>query len=290
MIMDYLLKMEMKKPLSLFLVGFFFATISILVSAALFSHSPSLVVVTFMTLPLVYVFTNFYRKEARKESKMKSFKKLFHENIGIAELYLYLFIGMAFGVAFWFSFFPKTMVATLFSEQIFNLNQIGVATGFFINDPSAAAATTGMRPDVFSLIAINNIKLVVLCAMMSFVFGAGALFILSWNASVVGVAIGLLVVRAKTVGSMTAIAILKGFTLGVSYYILHLVPEVVAYFYASVAGAFIASAMLKHKPFSGNSKRLLMISAGLLGVSILLILIGALIEVNISHTIQAAYS
>ena len=278
MIMDFLMNIEIKKPWHLFLVGLFISSISVFISVALFAHAPSMVVVTFMTLPAIYVFTNLLKKKSIQESKLHSIRKLFETNTDIAELYLFLFIGMAVGVAFWYSVLSKDVTQLLFSEQLYNLKQIGVPTG----------SATSM--DVFMTIAVNNVKLVVLCTIMSFIFGAGSLFILSWNASVVGVAVGLLIGRIKAAGTILPLAIAQGFTLGTAYYILHLIPEVVAYFYASVSGAFIASAMMRYKPFSSNSNRLIGVAMLLLGIAVTLILVGATIETQISHAIQAKYA
>ena len=220
MIMDFLMGTEMKKPLHLFLVGVFLSSIAVFISLALFVHAPSMVVVTFMTLPAIYVFTNLLKQKSVQETKIHSISKLFEANADLAELYLLLFLGMSVGIAFWYSVLPQGMTEVLFSEQLFNLQQLGVSTGAAV--PSASA-TTG---DIFMLIAANNIKLVVLCAIMSFIFGAGALFILSWNASVVGVAVGILITKIKAAGASIPLAIAQGFSVGTAYYILHLVPEV----------------------------------------------------------------
>ncbi|MEM5804535.1 MAG: stage II sporulation protein M [Candidatus Aenigmatarchaeota archaeon] len=278
MIMDFLMNLEIKRPWHLFLVGLFISSISVFISVALFAHAPSMVVVTFMTLPAIYVFTNILKKKSVQEARLHSIRKLFETNADIAELYLFLFIGMAVGIAFWYSVLSQDLTQVLFSEQLYNLRQIGVST--------ASATST----DVFMTIAVNNVKLVVLCTIMSFIFGAGALFILSWNASVVGVAMGLLIAKIRAAGTVLPVAIMQGFSMGAAYYILHLVPEVVAYFYASVAGAFIASAMMRYAPFSRNSNRLLGVAMLLLGIAIALILVGAAIETQISHAIQAKYA
>jgi len=276
MVLEFLIQYELKKPLHLFLTGVFFSSVSVMISAALFSHAPSMVVVAFMTLPLVYVFTDILKSESVREADTHDLKTLFFENIDLAKIYLYLFLGMVVGISVWFTILPKEILANIFSEQLYNLNQIGVTTGFATN------------PEVFTLIALNNIKLVLLCTLLSFVFSAGALFILSWNASVVGVAIGSLVSRLQATGQAAGIALAQGLGLGTAYYILHLVPEVVAYFYASVAGAFISSAMLRYEPFSKPSNRLMVIALALVCISIALILLGALVEIQISHQIQAA--
>ena len=43
------------------------------------------------------------------------------------------------------------------------------------------------------MIFLNNIRVLFLCIIFAFIYGAGAIFILTWNASIVGVAIGNLI-------------------------------------------------------------------------------------------------
>jgi len=281
MVLESLLGYEIKKPAELFGTGLFFSTIAVFLSSALFSHAPSMVVVTFMTIPSIYVLMNINSNKCEEEIGIHSFRELLHKNFDLVEMYLFLFLGMMVGVSFWFSVLPKDVVAVLFSEQLYNLQQIGVSTAY------ASVGMAASSSELFSLIAVNNLKLVILCAVLSFIFGSGAMFILSWNASVVGVAIGLLIVKLKAVGIATGAALAQGFATGIAYYILHLVPEVVAYFYAAIAGGFISLAMMKYRPFSHNSNKLLIISFALLGFAIVLIIIAAMIEVNISYPIQA---
>jgi uncharacterized membrane protein SpoIIM required for sporulation len=276
MVLEFLVGYELKKPLHLFATGAFFSSVAVLVSAALFSHSPSMVVVAFMTLPLVYIFTGMLRNEAAHETQSHELKTLLAENLDLARAYVFLFLGMVVGVSIWFAILPKPVLANLFSEQLYNLGQIGVPTGFAVN------------PEVFSLIAMNNVKLVVLCTLLSFVFSAGALFVLSWNASVVGAAVGSMIYKLQAAGSVAGVALFQGLGMGTVFYLLHLVPEVLAYFYASVAGAFISSAMMRYEPFSKQSNRLIGLAVALLGVSIAFILLGAVIETFISHQIQIA--
>ena len=282
MVLEFLLEYEWDKPLQIFASGFFFSSVAIFIAAALFAHSPSLVVVTFMTLPLIYTYTNLLQQEAAHEVKDKTIRQLIADNMFLVKTYLLLFLGMTIGIAFWFSILPNSMLSSLFSEQIYNLNQIGLVTGLSIT-PLAIDSSA------FMTIASNNIKLVLLSGIMSFVFAAGALFILSWNASVVGVAVGTIMIKLKASGVAASLALGQGLSLGAAFYLLHLIPEVAAYFLAAVAGAFISSAMMRYKPLSPNSNRLLAIAGSLMVFAVALILLGAVIEIEISHQIQNAY-
>jgi uncharacterized membrane protein SpoIIM required for sporulation len=285
LVLEYVLGYHVKKPAQLFATGFFYTSIAIFVSAILFFHAPSMVIVTFMTLPSVFIFTNILQKKCLEEVKIKSLLELLTVNSDIVEMYTFLFLGMVVGIALWFSILPAPISDNLLSEQLFNLYSITQ-----VSSASGAAVTSAQTfgTDVFLLIAANNIKLVMLMAVLSFIFAAGALFILAWNASVVGVAIGLLIRRLAGEGGLAA-AVAAGIPLGFAYYILHLIPEVIAYFTAAIAGAMISSAMIRYTPFGPKSKKLLLVSAILLVISIVLILIAAGIEINLSRSIQLAF-
>lgn len=286
MVLEYLLGFEVKRPTHLFGTGFFYTTIAIFVSAVLFFHAPSMVIVTFMTLPTVYVFTAILRKKSLEEIKVKSLIELLTVNSDIVEMYTFLFLGMVAGVAVWFSVLPVDLADRLMSEQLFNLYSITQITSAMTITSTVTAAQT-FSSDIFLLIALNNIKLVLLMAVLSFIFAAGALFILAWNASVVGVAIGMLVRRISTTGEFVP-AVVAGIPLGFAYYILHLVPEIIAYFTAAIAGALISSAMMRYDPFGPKSRKLMLIAVYLIAIAVGLILFAAAIEINLSRQIQLA--
>lgn len=274
MVLEFLLGYEQKKPLQLFCTGFFFSSVAVFVSVVLFFHSPSMVIVTFMTLPLVYIFTQIMKTKSLENVKTKTIKDIFRVNSDIVEMYLSVFMGMVMGIAVWYSVLPSQLTDLIFSEQIWNLQAI-----------TTLAVASAASSSKFWTIAINNAKLVLLCSALSFVFAAGALFILSWNASIVGVAIGSIV---RMLGSGPK-AVVEGLSLGILFYIPHLVPEVIAYFTAAIAGALISSAMLRYRPFGEKSQKLIGVALILVALSLALIMLAAAIEVNISHIIQAAY-
>lgn len=278
MVLELLLQDVTDKPLSLFFLGAVFVTIGILIATVLFPASPSLPLVVFMSLPCFYIFTNKLKETSKEQLKADTLGEIFDANSDIMDMYLYIFLGMTFGVILWFSLMPAGFADTVFADQIYNLRAINVA----VAAPTGAAVAN----DIFMKIAVNNIRLVLIFALLSFLFGSGAIFIMAWNATVVGVAVGLLVRQIQEKGASLPASLLKGLPLGTSYYILHLIPEVVAYFLAAIAGALISSAMTRYDRSSEKARKLFIISGSLLLVAIFIILLAAAIEINISHMIQ----
>jgi hypothetical protein len=275
MVLEYLLGYEIKKPVQLFLTGIFYSSIAIFIAAVLFFRSPSMVIVTFMTLPTVYIFARILHRKSFEQLKVRTFPELLEVNSDLVEMYTFLFLGMVTGIALWFSILPSELAAAIFSEQIYHVHAIAETT---------AAAVTSSQ--VYLIIAANNIKLVLLCTVLSFIFASGALFLLAWNATIVGVVMGMLTKKLQAAGMGLVAALGKGLTLGFAYYILHLVPEIVAYFTATIGGAMISSAVMRYKPFGSKSRKLMLIAAGLVSIAIALILLAVAIEIHLSRAIQ----
>ena len=83
-------------------------------------------------------------------------------------------------VALWYVILPTSIHQNLFSIQTHTIETINYqVTGNAIN-----------AGGVFLKIFLNNIRVLTFCLLFSFFYGVGAIFILTWNASVIGVAIG----------------------------------------------------------------------------------------------------
>ena len=121
----------------------------------------------------------------------------------------------------------------------------------------------------------------------AFFYGAGAIFILTWNASVISAAIGNFIrtniaLAAKTTGLMTAWNYFHIFALGLMRYFIHGIPEILAYFMGGLAGGIISVAVIRHHLSTEKSKKILLDSMDLIVLAIFVLFIAALIEVFIT--------
>lgn len=104
--------------------------------------------------------------------------------------------------------------------------------------------------------------------ILSLIFGAGAIFVLAWNASVIAAAIGI----------FTSYRISE-IPLGIARYMIHGFPEIAAYFITALAGGIFGVGVIRN---GIKSKRFLHVVENvviLLFIAIVIILIAALIEV-----------
>jgi hypothetical protein len=113
----------------------------------------------------------------------------------------------------------------------------------------------------------NNIRILLFALLTSFIFGAGALFVITWNASIVGVFMGHMVYNLSALE-------LAGF-------FIHGVPEFLSFFLAAIAGGVLSVAIIKHKPSDKDFKIILKDFIILCTISIVILLIAAALEVYI---------
>jgi uncharacterized membrane protein SpoIIM required for sporulation len=136
-------------------------------------------------------------------------------------------------------------------------------------------------------ILVNNLKVLSFCISFSFLYGAGAIFILTWNASVISAAIGNLIrnnlsgIASKTGFSYVA-SYLHIFSLGFLRFFIHGIPEILAYFIAAIAGGIISAAVIREKFGTKNFEKIILDSANLVLISIAILIIAAFIEVYIT--------
>ncbi len=262
-----------KSPKIMILLGMIYTSVAIALALWIFYSYSSMIFVFLAAIASVPLMIGAIKREEEKDLRDLSEKVLLKEHGKALKYFMYLFIGMTLACVFWYTVLPSTTISTLFESQTGTINAInGKITGAFI----------GEQFKIFSHIFLNNIKVMIFCAIFAFIYGAGAIFILSWNASVIGVAIGNFVR-----GNIASYAHLVGFErtaqyfqiigIGLLKYIIHGVPEILAYFTAGLAGGIISIAIIKHDFGTRKFEHILLDSADLFLVSIgLLVLAGAL--------------
>lgn len=263
-----------KKPWELFFLGLVYAAFAFLLSWWVFSEHISIIMVTLTAIcsvPLVY---NLIKYEARKDDLPKKEYWLIKEHGKAVYAFTFLFLGFVAAFLILFVVMPVETVNDVFSIQIDTLSQVKSTspTGSFFSTVSHMLPILG-----------NNMKILIFCFLMSFFFGAGAIFILTWNASVVGVAIGIFI-RNKIVATITpsVAAYSQLLSLGVVKYMTHGIFEIVAYFVGALAGGILSIAMIKHEFGTKEFRKTLLDSTDIIMASVILLFLAAIIEVAIT--------
>lgn len=253
-----------RHPVEMMIIAIFYSSISIVLSLWIFPEHSSLVMVFFTVLSCVYVIQRAMKIEEAKERPYKSEKWILKEHSKLILFLLFLFLGYVFSFTFWALVLPEAKISI-----VFNL-QSSVVEGIRTN-ALTGNANTGNN---FFLILINNFKVLLFSLIFAFFYGAGSLFVLVWNASVMGFVIGSLARENLGIISLPV---------AFARYFLHGIPEMIAYLTAVVAGGIIYIAVWRGDFLKkGRLKKLFIDTILLVSISIVLLIIAAAIEVFIS--------
>jgi uncharacterized membrane protein SpoIIM required for sporulation len=133
-----------------------------------------------------------------------------------------------------------------------------------------------------SVIMMNNIKLLIFIFFTSFIFAAGSLFILAWNASIIGVYIGENALKYATMFNIPFVSKIGSYIFSIFYSIaqifFHGMLEFVGFFIAAIAGGVISVAVIKHQLFSKKFNKIALETLAIFTLSAALIIIAAYIE------------
>lgn len=222
------------KPLTILFVAAVYTLIAIVVSDFLFPAQSSILAVALVTMIFIPFFQKLFIIEEEKEDSAARHRlndNFFLRHIKIVNVMGAFFLGVILTTSFVFMFIPPQDNFSLQSTIIRSFS----ATG---NVVSAGD---------FSRFFINNTQVMLLTYVLSILFGAGAIFVLAWNASVIGVYIGLVSQSFVGKGFPLVAAYAFGVPLGIGSIVFHGIPEVLGYFLAAVSGGVLSVGILREK-------------------------------------------
>lgn len=259
-------------PGRIYLHGAAYAAVGLLLALWTFPQYASIVMIFFTSIaaiPLIYALIKY---EEDKDYHEEDERILIKEHAKAIRVYFMLFLGITTTLALAFILLPENQLMNTFEAQISTYQSI---------NPSAQVTGAATSADYFAKIFLNNMRVLVLCVLFSFAYGAGAIFILTWNASVIALAIGdTLRTKAAAAASAGGLAGVAGY-LGVSAqtlllrYGIHGSIEILAYMTAGLAGGIISVAAIRHHFKTKKFEHIVMDSADLLIIAISLLLLGA---------------
>jgi len=265
-----------RSPWELFFVGIIYSSVAIFLSLLIFEDHVGLVMVFLTTLACTYLVQGTLYLEEEKEGTITSERLLLKEHGKALSFLMFLFFGFVVAFSFWYIVLPSEMTHTIFGLQEQTISAVNAnVTGNFASSSTLAA------------IFINNVKVLLFTLLFAFFYGAGAVFILAWNAAVVGVAVGAfarnaLAVIAQEVGFVGMGAYFATYSLGLMRYLTHGTFEILAYFIAALAGGIISIAVVRHEFNTPKFKRVLLDSVDLIVISVVILAFSALVEVFVT--------
>lgn len=262
-----------KKPWELFFVGLLYASVAIFFSLRIFDELAGIIAVFLTVSAAIPIMYQTIKMEEEKDLMGLPQLTVLKEHAYALSFFMFLFLGILMAFTLWYIFLPPEVSASLFSIQIETIKNINanVISGWVAN------------ANMFSLIFFNNVKVLMFCILFAFFYGAGAIFILTWNASVIAVALGSFVRShlasySTTLGFSKVAAYFHVFSLGLLRYMIHGIPEILAYFTGGLAGGIISVAVIKHDFRTKNFERIIFDAADLVLIAIGTLFIAAIIE------------
>ena len=260
----------------MFFIGFLYTTVAIFLSLWIFQKQASFIMVFLIVLACVPIIYNTIKLEESKDLKIKSEKKLIKEHNKAIIFFLFLFIVITISCVVWYTVLPSNTVNILFEKQAQTISSMNSqVTGNFV------------QKNIFTKIFFNNMKVLTFATLFSFIYGAGAIFILSWNATVIATAIGNFIRShmaeyATSFGLVKVGAYLQIFSLGLLRYAVHGIPEIMAYIYGGLAGGIISVAIIRHHYSTKNFAHIVKDASELLLIAIAFVFVAAFLEVYIT--------
>ncbi len=269
-----------RKPWEMFFVGLFYASLSILLVNWIFAKDivlsaySGILIVTFtvmFSIPFVYYTIRYEEKRIREG---KGTISLLKEHKHALYAFMWLFLGFVVAFSFFYIVLPsnhgfKAQIETYcLINRPANLEECVAQYG--ISDSSLQTGNLTNKERLF-LIFSNNVYVMFFTLLFSLIFGAGVIFILAWNASVIAAAIGIF-----------SNAELAGLPIGLFRFMIHGIPEILAYFMVALAGGLVSIAVINHETGTTKFWEVVQDSLNLIIAAVVVLFIAALIEVFIT--------
>jgi len=275
-----------KGPWKMLFVGLLYGSLSLLLVHWFFSPDPALsdasgmLVVLFcimFTLPFMYF---IIKREEKEDETVEGLMHVWKAHKDAVYALMWLFIGFIVAFSFWNIVLQDANLLNFQLETYCSINSPGnveqcvqqyspqsvQGTGNFAS--ATGSASKGGR--LLSIIE-NNVYVMIFTLVFSLIFGAGAIFVLIWNASVIAAAVG---VFSNYQIADIPLAILR--------YMVHGIPEIASYFIAALAGGIFGVGLLRNGFKSKKSLRVIENSLIMIFVALVILIIAALIEVYVT--------
>jgi hypothetical protein len=193
-----------RKGIYALILGIVYSFIGLLIASVLFPGDPALVAVAFTSLLLLPELYKIFSIEERQESMEQkvSLQSLWKDDVDVVKIYVYLFIGILLVYSVGTMVMPEMQSNTLFREQL----EIRFGQGF----AGSAVSTEFFDAGLFKSLLSNNFLVLMACFIMALLTGDGAIFLITWNASVWGTIFGLTAKNAASFSGQWPILIFVG--------------------------------------------------------------------------------
>src|SRR3989344_266052 len=271
-----------KGPWKMFFIGLIYASLSLLLVHWFFSNDPDLskasgmIVVIFsimFTLPFMYF---LIKREEIEDEHIEGFFGVWKHHSDAIYALMWLFLGFIIAFSFWQVVLQDANLLNFQVSTYCRINSPGnmeecIQKNTFVDEKGVGITGQFTKGTRFLLILENNVFVMIFTLIFSLIFGAGAIFILIWNASVIAAAVGIFAEYQ-----------LAEMPLGILRYMLHGFPEIAAYFITALAGGIFGVGAIRHGVIDRRFLKVIENSIILLFIAIGVLVIAAIIEVYLT--------
>ena len=269
-----------KGPWKMFFIGLLYASLSVLLvhflfkDDSIFAKFSGLLVVLFcvmFSLPFMYY---SIRNEEIEDEEVEGLRGVLKVHSDAILAFMWLFFGFIIALSVWYIILQDSNLLNIQIETYCSINNPGDISGC-VSDyafTGEAVSSEGLSNEMrFLSIVGNNFGVMIFTLLFSLIFGAGAIFILAWNASVISAAIGIFTKYN-----------LQEVPFGILRYMIHGFPEIAAYFITALAGGIFGFGVARHKVGDEKFLRVLGNVLVLVTIALIILMIAALMEVYLT--------
>jgi uncharacterized membrane protein SpoIIM required for sporulation len=257
-------KKVIKKPIDMFIFSMIVSLASIYLADMIFpGTSTGKIITLFITVGITPMIYGIFREEEeieREEAENRIKESFFQRHGETILIFSLFFLGVFLSIFMVSTFSEEKYVKYIFQDQLSEIERVTS-----ISNPSGAFAVS----EILEMIIENNLRVMGLSFLLSFLLGSGAIIILAWNASIL----------ALYLSSFLRKGLIEEFLIRSISLIPHAPIEIAAYFLAGIAGGVLSVGVIREKLFSKEFFFVLRDSLILMGLALLAVLIGAVIEV-----------
>lgn len=255
-------KRILRRPLNMLVFSIVISFASIYIANFVFPEATGYLIPAFITIamaPIIYRIFVAEEEVERKEAEHKINIGFFGRHEETILLFTLFFIGNFIAIFVVALISPEEFVTSAFAPQIKTIEAMS----------SFPVTGSVLSTQFIQIIILNNLKVMAISFVLSFLLVVGALYVLSWNASIL----------ALYLASFIRHGLYETFfehTLGI---LPHAPVELLAYFLAGIGGAILSVGMIREKLMSREFFLILKDSMILLALAVIAVIIGAFLEV-----------
>ena len=216
---------------------------------------------TVIMAPIIYRIFIYEEELEREEAEGKIKESFLQRHQETVLLFSLFFIGNFLAIFIFSLVAPEDFIKSVFDDQLTEISRISSLSGDLIT--SAAVS------NILEVIVLNNLRVMTLAFLLSFLIGTGAIIILSWNASIL----------ALYLANFVRQGLIEDFLVRSLSIIPHAPIEILAYFLAGIGGGILSVGIIREKIKSKEFILVFRDSLLMMGLAVLSVVIGAYVEV-----------